>query len=166
MVKRTISLNKKTCIVCEKEFQPASGAQMTCSPECKAEAKAKGLTKRGPRIPREDDPSPAEVLEAREPLPRSRRDGSQAFFNGKPVEAPEGNGGASRSLPRIPPEEPYALELDLTPLEKYIKFQVEHAVHQILRHGLTEAVQEALATKIQQAVREELAVAFKGFMGR
>src|SRR5262245_2854929 len=48
-VKRTLRLAPKTCLVCGATFQPASGAQKTCSPECKARARREGLTKRGPR---------------------------------------------------------------------------------------------------------------------
>ena len=59
--KRILKLKDKECQVCGERFMPASGAQMTCSPECKVQAKARGLTKRGPRS--RDGVDPAVTVE-------------------------------------------------------------------------------------------------------
>ncbi len=184
-MKRTIQLNRKVCIVCEKEFQPASGAQLTCSPECKAEAKAKGLTRRGPRNRGAVDPA----LEAASAAPEraSRDDGAKHFFNGQPVDpvdrlpivevparssavpasprprtSPPKSGKTSGSSDETLPE----LELDLSPLETYVKFLVQREVHQVLKVGLKDAVEEALGDRIKEVVREEIAERLKGLLGR
>ncbi len=185
-VKRTINLGKKECLVCGQKFQPASGAQLTCSPECKAEARKKGLTKRGPRTARGGvDPALEEASAAPENAPRN--DGMKAFFNGQPVDPVDrlpvvevpARASTVPTLPRpraIPPKPVKAcislsedsplpeLEIDLTPVEKYLKFLVQREVHQVLKAGLKEAVQEALGDHIKEAVREEIAERLKGLL--
>ena len=191
MVKRVLKLKEKQCLVCGSSFEPASGAQMTCSAKCKAEARIKGLNKRGrrsghddaegetreerlARIDRENPlPNREEVQEAsgREfPPKRYTTPPSMAPATGKASERPKkgyaerfevqvgstsGNGAHST--------EP-SLEIDLSPLEEFVRQLVAQAVKQGVKVQGPVAGEE-LRDMIRQIVKEEIAERLRGLMG-
>lgn len=167
--KRVITLGKKACIVCQKQFQPGSGAQMTCSPQCKAEAKAKGLTKRRPRggvdpaLVQDDGDSPPEASAAKtlagvkrfseiDPgISQVTRTDHQRDVKVKEVQL---------GIPE--------LELDLTPIEIYIRAVVKGEVQGALKGtgGQASPQQDDLRDDIREVVKEEIAERLKGLLGR
>jgi hypothetical protein len=179
-MKRTIQLGKKVCVACEKEFQPASGAQMTCSAECKEEAKNKGLTKR--RIGGEVDPV---VVDS--DLPRSHSRGEKTFFNGQPI-GPEANLSvlkvpATSALPAVAPRRPGSpiggtrvaktpenalpdLELDLSPIEVYIRALVTQEVKSAIGKLGIQGVDQSgeLREEVNLLVNEAIAKRLKGLL--
>jgi hypothetical protein len=144
-MKRTIELKSKICIACGTSFQPRSGAQLTCSEQCKEEAKAKGLGKK-----RTAKPSGGIVEH------HTSSKGGKRFFNGQPV--PEGKTrlGAADSKPLSAPVALPELELDLGPLEQYIKVLVQRELAASRRRGANGNLTEV----VRQLVKEELASSF------
>ncbi len=166
-VKRTINLGKKECLVCGKEFQPASGAQRTCSPVCKERAKAQGLTKRGPRKRGGVDPALLEpqpesaldrVQETYETADQPRQEASPRAA-AQPLEASPamatlrevpGNGVArSQHAPEPAPtmqdaDELPDIEVDLEPLAKWVRAVVHQALAKEVKSMVDEAIRERL----------------------
>ncbi|MDO8508562.1 MAG: hypothetical protein Q7S27_02655 [Nanoarchaeota archaeon] len=160
-VKRTIKLGQKQCVVCSETFQPASGAQKTCSPECKEKAKELGLNKRGPRNRGGVDPALREDEPSQDLDPRDA--GMKQFVNGRLVEESVESQHALISHPTPPPTQtprssngsshvassPPELELDLSPLEAYIKALVRQEVAAALSGGVKEAVKAEIAERLK-----------------
>ena len=171
-VKRRISLGKKVCVACGTEFQPNSGAQRTCSGACKERAKREGLTaKRGPN--NRGGVDPALAPEASEPAavqelskaPRSRSEGKRLSeidpgTSTKTMTPPPGPSATNGTIPD--------LELDLTPIEVYIKAQVAQEVQAALSRlnidGVTRAQYspEEIKKLANQVIEERL----RGLLGR
>jgi len=88
-----IVLKEKSCAVCQRPFQPRSGAQMTCGSECKLAAKNQGLGK-GKRRQRHEEPEPESEAETDVVFDRGSN-GSRTmrtFVNGQEVKARAQNG--------------------------------------------------------------------------
>ena len=161
-VKRVLKLGAKDCLVCGKSFVPKSGAQLSCSPECKARARLEGLTKRGPRKRGGVDPAllagpmtqrdaPERQEEASEAAssrqePRSEAAGERSEAFDAVSQAVEPSNGAAAVPGSVLPD----LELDLRPVEAWIRAVVHQAIRQ----------------EVRQAVREEIAERLRGLMGK
>ena len=140
-VKRKLNLGVKNCLICKDEFQPTSGAQRTCSPECKEKAKAQGLTKRGPRKKVADALESHEGETALERLKRLDKENpipSEAKSNGSRLPA------ASPDIEEInlAGEEVPPLEFDMSPLENWMAATVRNLVHQEVKGIVEEILRE------------------------
>ena len=153
-------LRVKTCVICRKSFQPSSGAQKNCGePDCKAQAKALNLANRKAARERVD------VKEEIDRVFSSGRLGADGEYLvpermmddlAAPHEGTSSNGGSSNR----PSGEPM-LELDLTPLENYVKkiVALSGAAAQAPPSG------EDLREMIREIVREEIAARLKPLLG-
>jgi len=151
-------LRVKTCVICRKSFQPSSGAQKNCGePDCKAQAKALNLANRKAAKTRLD------VKEEIDRVFNSGRLGADGDFlvserASNDLAAPRvgsSNGGSGHR-----PAEP-TLELDLSPLENYVKqiVALSEAAAQPSPSG------EDLREMIREIVREEIAARLKPLLG-
>jgi hypothetical protein len=140
--KRKLNLGVKECLICGKEFQPASGAQRTCSPECKEKAKAQGLTKRGPRkkvaeaIESHEGETPIERmrrLDRENPLPSENEGNGNVTSDSDLVEEVQVGGGT----PDVP-----TLNFDLTPLTNWMQTVVYQLVHKEVKGIVEEILKE------------------------
>jgi hypothetical protein len=136
-------LRVKTCTICRKSFQPASGAQKTCGElVCKAAARAQGLAKRRRK---------AASVDVKEEVARvldSGKLGDVKPYVSSAGEESGGRRGADRSRrangmasDRDLPE----LELDLGPLQSYI----EAMVRKVVREEIRVAVQDEIANRLR-----------------
>jgi len=153
-------LRVKTCVICRKSFQPSSGAQKNCGePDCKAQAKALNLANRKAAKTR---------LDFKEEIDRvfsAGRLGADGDFLASERSADDlasardgasSNGGSNHR----PAGEP-TLELDLSPLENYVKqiVALSGAAAQVPPTG------EDLREMIREIVREEIAARLKPLLG-
>ena len=137
-------LRVKTCTICRKSFQPASGAQKTCGDlACKAQARAQGLAKR-----RRKASSSVDVKEEVARVLESGKLGDVKPYLSPAAEESGGRRGVDRSRKsnglasdRDLPE----LELDLGPLESYI----EAVVRKVVREEIRSAVQDEIANRLR-----------------
>jgi hypothetical protein len=153
-------LRVKTCVICRKSFQPSSGAQKNCGePECKAQAKALNLANRKASKTRLDVKEEIDRVFSLnrftgEPLmSETSEDGMHVVTDGDGVTSHGGANGRSSAEP--------ILELDLTPLETYVKQIVALA-------GATPqpaAVGEDLREMVREIVREEITARLKPLLG-
>ena len=163
-------LKQKACLICGKSFQPASGAQMSCSDKCKVEARSKGLNKRGPRMQSKDhegetreermtridrgNPIPSlrgqRVQEGRA-FPPARHDIPKRMLPGPAV----GNGSPASNVTSA-----NSLELDLSPLESFIRQEIQMALDEVAKRsdqGVSASANEEIMREIiRQIVREEI----------
>jgi len=139
-------LRVKTCAICRKSFQPASGAQKTCGePACKAAARAQGLAKRRQKTPSVNvKEEVARVLEGgklgdvKPYLGSAMGSGEESGGRRSAERSRRSNGaGGDRDLPE--------LELDLTPLAGYI----EAMVRKVVREEIRSAVQDEIANRLR-----------------
>ena len=137
-------LRVKTCTICRKSFQPASGAQKTCGePACKAAARAQGLAKRRQKTPSVNvKEEVARVLESGKlgdvkPYLGSAIGSEESGGRRSAERSRRSNGASDRDLPE--------LELDLTPLAGYI----EAMVRKVVREEIRAAVQDEIANRLR-----------------
>jgi hypothetical protein len=136
-------LRVKTCTICRKSYQPASGAQKTCGEAaCKAEAKAQGMAKRRQRV---------EAVNVKEEVARVLEGGKLGDLGQSFYPSSEGGSSSRRERPRrgslsngrgddLPDIEPV-----LTPLQTYI----EALVRKVVREEIRAAVQEEIASRLR-----------------
>jgi len=123
------SYGAKVCIACRKDFIPRSGVQRACSEACRAEARAKGLmAQRGRRKAKGSD---------------SGGDREVGEELGVRV-AGNGQGSTRRGQAAQHSDDVPELELDLTPMEDYIRALVQQEVRNAVRDVLREQFQEIL----------------------
>src|SRR5688572_33470301 len=142
-------LRVKTCTICRKSFQPASGAQKTCGePACRAQARAQGLAKRRQSQKASSVDVKEEVARVLESgklgdvKPYMASDGEESGGRRGADRARRSNGLASgRDLPE--------LELDLGPLASYI----EAMVRKVVREEIRVAVQDEIANRLRPLLR-------------
>ena len=152
-------LRVKTCVICRKSFQPSSGAQKNCGePDCKAQAKALNLANRKAAKTR---------LDLKEEIDRVFSSGGLGadgdFLSERAADdlsaAHDGastNGGSTHR----PAGEP-TLELDLSPLENYVKQIVALSGARAQPASVSEDLREV----IREIVREEIAARLKPLLG-
>lgn len=154
-------LRVKTCIICRKSYQPMSGAQKTCGePDCKAQAKALNLANRKARIESGVNLKEEVARALEKPLLTEERG---YFLQGEadqqtPSLTPHGNGRGSHRSSGEP-----TLELDLAPLETYVK----QIVAQAQGGGVASEIpdNQELRELIREIVREEIAAMLKPLVG-
>ena len=155
-------LRVKTCVICRKSFQPSSGAQKNCGePDCKAQAKALNLANRK---------AAKERLDLKEEIDRvfssgrlgddgdilsERADDLAAAHDGAST-----NGGTNHRSGGEP-----TLELDLTPLESYVKKIVALSGAAAQAAGQPVVVSDELRDVIREIVREEISARLKPLLG-
>lgn len=172
IMKRILNLGRKECIVCGSSFQPSSGAQMTCSPECKKQAKEQGLTKRGPRnrggvdpaLQREEavqdedfqaeEPQEAEVVQELEVSVEEQTEPSQPEFEASEAAGVAEEQVAEDTQPKTravfapvteaPTSSLSRLQLDLSPVEAYIRQVVEETIRKEFKEAVNDALDERL----------------------
>jgi hypothetical protein len=151
-------LRVKTCVICRKSFQPSSGAQKNCGEtDCKAQAKALNLANRKAAKTR---------LDLKEEIDRvfsSGRLGADGDYLADRAtddlaaahDVAASNGGSTHRT-----GEP-TLELDLTPLESYVKKIVALSGTEAQPAAVSEELREA----IREIVREEISARLKPLLG-
>ena len=140
-------LRVKTCTVCRKSFQPASGAQKTCGElACKTQARAQGLARR--RQVQKASPSSVDVKQEVARVLDSGKLGDVKPYLASSGEESGGRRGADRSRKSngiASDRELPDLELDLTPLQSYI----EAMVRKVVREEIRFAVQDEIANRLR-----------------
>jgi hypothetical protein len=138
-------LRVKTCTICRKSFQPASGAQKTCGePSCKAQARAQGLAKRRQKASTMVDVK-AEVARVLEGGKLGEVKPYMGATGGGEADPRRGADRLRKSNGILSDQDMPELELDLTPLESYI----ESMVRRVVREEIRFAVQDEIANRLR-----------------